>query len=250
MNAFAGRTIPAAATAVNRPGHGRPPGLTGRRAGNRLRTHFHRVAGAVNKPPYDQRIARVLVRPLARTPLSPHHVTGLTLVLGLAAAYLFARGDPAAANWGAGLFAIARFFDHFDGELARLTGKSTRFGYYFDYITGAASYAALFTGVAIGLAGGALGGWALLLGTAGVVSAIASLFLNLDIDKRMALAEGEAVGYPGIAGFELEDGIYLIAPITWLGWLDPFFVLCGIGATVYCLWTAWTLLRLRTTPRA
>ena len=204
----------------------------------------------MNQPPYDQRVARILVRPLARTPISPHHITGLTLALALAAAWLFAGGDATAANWGAGLFVLARFLDHFDGELARLTGKSTRFGYYFDYLTGAASYAALFGAIGIGLAGGPLGGWALALGTAGAASAIIALFLNLDIDQRQVLAEGESVGYPGVAGFELEDGIYLIAPITWLGWLEPFFVLCGIGATVYCLWTAWTLLRLRTATRA
>ena len=75
------------------------------------------------------------------------------------------------------------------------------------------------------------------------------MFLNLDIDTARELAEGDSVGYPGFAGFELEDGIYLIAPITWLGWLEPFFVLCGSGAAVYCLWTAWTLLRLRTAKR-
>jgi phosphatidylglycerophosphate synthase len=204
----------------------------------------------MDKPPYDQRLARILVRPLAATPLRPNHITGLTLVLGLGAAWLFATGDATAANWGAGLFVLARFLDHFDGELARLTGQSSRLGYYLDYVSGGLSYGALFGGMGIGLSGGDLGGWALALGAAGSASAILSMFLNLDIDKARELAEGEAVGYPGVAGFELEDGIYLIAPITWLGWLEPFFVLCGIGATVYCLWTAWTLLRLRTAKRA
>ena len=200
----------------------------------------------VKKPPYDQRLARILVRPLARTPLAPNHITVVTILVALAAAGLFARGEPAAANWGAGLFVLARFLDHFDGELARLTGKTSRFGYYFDYVSGAVSYAALFGGMGIGLAGGPLGGWALLLGAAGAAAALISMFLNLDLDKQKELAAGEAVGYPGIAGFELEDGIYLLAPVTWLGWLTPFFVASGIGAAVYCLWTAWTLLRIRT----
>ncbi len=203
----------------------------------------------MTNPPFDQRIARVLVRPLARTPLAPNHITAATLVLALAAAALFARGDPAAADWGAGLFVLARFLDHFDGELARLTGKTSRLGYYLDYVSGGVSYAALFAGIGIGLAAGALGGWALLLGAAGATAAIASLFLNLGIDKQRGLAEGEAIGYPGFAGFELEDGIYLIAPFTWLGWLAPFFVAAGIGATIYCLWTAWSLLRLRSPRR-
>ncbi len=186
-----------------------------------------------------------MVRPLAHTPLTPNHITLLTLALGLAAAWLFAAGEAAAANWGAGVFVLARFLDHFDGELARLTGKTSRLGYYLDYISGGLSYGALFAGMGIGLAGGDLGNWALALGAAGFASAILSMFLNLDLDKAMELTDGDAVGYPGMAGLELEDGIYLIAPITWLGWLTPFFILCGLGATVYCLWTAWTLVKLR-----
>ncbi len=204
----------------------------------------------MDKPPYDQRLARIMVRPLAHTPVTPNHITVLTLVLGLGAAWLFATGDAAAANWGAGIFVLARFLDHFDGELARLTGKTSRLGYYLDYISGGLSYGALFAGMGIGLAGGGLGNWALALGAAGFASAILSMFLNLDLDKAMELTDGDAVGYPCMAGFELEDGIYLIAPITWLGWLEPFFILCGLGATVYCLWTAWTLVKLRLAKRS
>ena len=57
--------------------------------------------------------------------------------------------------------------------------------------------------------------------------------------------DGDAHGYPAFAGIELEDGIYLLAPITWLGMLMPFFVAATVGATVYFLWSLWTLLRLR-----
>jgi len=203
----------------------------------------------VEKLPYDQRVAGVLVRPLARTPLSPNHLTALSLALALAGAGLLAQGDPVAANWGAALFVLARFLDHFDGELARLTGKTSRFGYYFDYVSGGLSYAALFAGIGVGLAGGALGGWAYLPGAAGAASALISLFVNLALDKEARLADGDAVGYPGAAGFELEDGIYLIAPITWLGWLAPFFVASGIGAAIYCLWTGWTLAAARARRR-
>ena len=73
-------------------------------------------------------------------------------------------------------------------------------------------------------------------------AALAAMFLNLEIDKQR---DGEAVGYPGVAGFELEDGIYLLAPITWAGFLMPFFVAGGVGAVLYCLWTLACLLRKR-----
>ena len=163
----------------------------------------------------------------------------------MAGARLLAVGAPAAANWGAGLFVLARFLDHFDGELARQKNMKSRLGYYLDYISGAVSYAALFFGIGFGLRDGALGPWAIVLGSVGAAAAIVSMFLDLGIDKAEKLTDGDATGYPGYAGFELEDGIYLIAPITWLGWLQPFFVLCGVGAGVYTLWTLVSLIRLR-----
>ncbi|MCH8237105.1 MAG: CDP-alcohol phosphatidyltransferase family protein [Proteobacteria bacterium] len=206
----------------------------------------------MKSPPWDQRIARVLVRPLVKTPVTPNQLTLFTLAVALSGAGLLADGGRVTANWGAGLFVLARFLDHFDGELARQKGMTSRLGYYLDYISGALSYGALFLCLGIGFYGTELGGWAIALGASGTASAVISMFTNLSLDKHLDL-EGDgasedghdSVGYPGFAGFELEDGIYLIAPITWAGYLMPFFVAAGIGAAIYCLWTCWTLLRVR-----
>ncbi len=203
-----------------------------------------------NMMPWDQRLARMLVRPLARTPVTPNQVTSFTLLVALGGAALLATGEARSANWGAGLFILARFLDHFDGELARLKGSASRFGYYYDYATGAISYAALFAAIGIGLADTSLGIWAAALGAAGAAAALISAFLNLGIDSAdESRDEGDSVGYPGFAGFELEDGIYLLGPITWAGYLLPFFVAAGIGATVYCLWTLWRLVKVRRAAR-
>ncbi len=199
----------------------------------------------MKNPPYDQRIARVLVRPLARLGVTPNQVTAVSLLLAPGAGVLFAVGAAPAIHWAAGLFVLARFLDHFDGEVARLTGRTSRFGYYFDYAAGGLGFAALFAGIGWGLAAGPLGGWALALGGTGCATALLATGLNLDLDRQLGLGEGEAVGYPGWAGFELEDGIYLLAPVTWLGGLEPFFVAAGIGATVYLLWTLGRVLRAR-----
>ncbi len=197
------------------------------------------------KIPYDQHLARLMVRPLVNTPIRPNYITGLTLIMALGAGMLFAIGGEINANWAAGLFVLTRFLDHFDGELARLQGSSSNFGYYFDYAAGGIGYAALFIGLGIGHWQGELGNWALVLGAAGAASALISLFSNLGIDQRSEeLGNGEAVGYPRFDGFELEDGIYLLAPITWFGFLTPFFVAAGIGATIYCLWTIWRFVQL------
>ncbi|MGH6660328.1 MAG: CDP-alcohol phosphatidyltransferase family protein [Rhodospirillales bacterium] len=197
-------------------------------------------------PPWDQRIARVLVKPLVKSPVTPNQITIVSLVVALVGAGLLAEGSAAYANWGAGVFVLARFMDHFDGELARQKGMTSRLGYYLDYLSGALSYGALFICIGIGLRESALGPWAITLGLVGAASAILSMVVNLDIDKYLKADAGkDAVGYPGFAGFELEDGIYLLALITWLGFLIPFFVLAGIGSAVYCLWTCWSLFRLK-----
>ena len=204
----------------------------------------------MDKAPYDQRLARPLARALAACRVHPNAVTAFTLILALAAAWLFADGGQGAANWAAGLFVLSRFLDHLDGELARLTNTSSKLGYYLDYASGAFSYGALFLGIALGLSKGSLGSWALALGAlAGLLALIAAL-LNISLDRLEDLDEGEAVGYPGLAGFELEDGIYLLAPITWIGALEPFFVAAVAGTVVYALWTSWRVLRGRARRRS
>lgn len=199
----------------------------------------------MKNPPYDQRIARTLVPFLARLGATPNQVTSVSLLLALGASALFASGDAPAIHWAAGIFVLARFLDHFDGELARLTGKTSRFGYYFDYLAGGVGFAALFAGIGWGLAAGPLGAWALVLGLAGATTALLAMGLNLDLDRQLSLGDGDSVGYPGWAGFELEDGIYLLAPVTWLGGLEPFLVAAGIGAIAYLLWTLGRVLRAR-----
>lgn len=204
---------------------------------------------AMEKPPFDQRIAAVLVRPLVRTPITPNHVSFFTLGIALYGAWLLSHGDPDTATMGAGLFVLARFLDHFDGELARQSGRTSKLGYYLDYIVGSISYAALFFAMGWGYQDSALGIWSIVLGSGGAAAAIISMFTNLGIDKQTGGDEsGEAIGYPGFAGFELEDGIYLLWPVTWLGFLYPFFIAAGIGATVYCLWTIIQLARMRAAP--
>ena len=192
----------------------------------------------MQNPPFDQRIARILVRPLIGTFISPNHLTAVSLLFTLAGAVCLARGESFWQHCGASLFVMGRFMDHWDGELARQADKQSRFGYYFDYVTGGLSYAALFCGIGFGLIESVLDTWAISLGFMGAVSAVLAMGFNMWIDAETSGdADGIAAVYPNIAGFELEDGIYLLAPLTWLGCLVPFFTAASIGAVLYCLWT-------------
>lgn len=195
---------------------------------------------------WDQRLARALVRPFAHTPLRPNHVTTLGLGASVIAAGLFAWGGPAAAHVAALLFVLAVFLDHADGELARMTGKATRLGFYYDYAAGGVMYATLFLGVGIGLAEEGHNAWAVTLGGAAAVAVWAGMLLRLAIEARFGKP---AVRYPRRAGFELEDGMYLVGPATWTGMLMPFFVAASIGTFAYGLWLLVRFLRLRARPK-
>ncbi|MFQ5984284.1 MAG: CDP-alcohol phosphatidyltransferase family protein [Alphaproteobacteria bacterium] len=188
--------------------------------------------------PWDQRLARMLVRPLARTRVSPNHLTTVGLITGLAAAGLYAWGDKGAADWAAVLFVLASFMDHADGELARLSGKTSQFGYYYDQACGAITYTALFAGIGLGLRDSALGWWALPLGVVDGIAVSLIFTLRFEIERRRGW---KRLGQPGFAGFEVEDIMYLVGPVTWLGWLLPFLVVASVGAPAFALWTLWQM---------
>ena len=192
--------------------------------------------------PWDQRLAGLIVKPLARTAIHPNHVTSLSLAFGVAAAALFAFGGTEAAGWAALLYMLAVFSDHADGELARSSGKSSRFGHYYDYIVGAANYTLLFIGVGVGLAAAGHGAWALTLGVVAGLANPVIVTLRLVMHRRFG---DSAVRHPMAAGFELEDAIYLIGPITWAGGLVVFLLVFGLGTLGYLLWTLWTYQRWR-----
>jgi phosphatidylglycerophosphate synthase len=186
-------------------------------------------------PPWDQRLARVLVRPLRHSKVTPNGITTLTLVLGLPAAWLYALGGSA-AHVGGVLFMLACLFDHADGELARMTGRTSTFGHYYDLIADALVLTALFLGIGAGLSEAGEGALRLGLLAGGATGLI--VLLRLELERR---AGKSATRQPNLLGFELQDLMYLVGPVTWLGGLEPFLTLAAIGAPLYGLVVLWTL---------
>lgn len=184
--------------------------------------------------PFDKRMAAALARPMRKLPISPNAITALGLIVGLMAAILFAKGERAAICWGGGLFMLAMFLDHLDGEFARISQQTSRFGHYFDRLTAAVVYTSTFIGVGIGQKGGALGPWAIYLSvTAGISIGLIFAVRNI-VESRHG---HEAIEQPSAGAFEIEDCLYLIAPIAWLDILTPLLLLAGLGAPAYLVVT-------------
>lgn len=182
---------------------------------------------------WDTRIARCIAAPLVGTRVRPNHVTTAGLGLGLGAAALYAVGSPAAANVGAVAYVLSSIVDHVDGDLARRTGTGSAFGRAYDRAADLIVRITLFAGMGWGLRTGALGAAAVVLGMAAGVSFVAIWWLRTAIARRSGW---DAVGQPEVRGFDLEDVLYVIAPVTWLGWLTPFVAAAGVGAPLFLVW--------------
>lgn len=200
--------------------------------------------------PWDARLARHLVWPLRHGPVTPNHLTTVRLGVGVAAAGAFMHGGYAWMNLGALLLVISNFLDHTDGELARLSGKTSRLGHWYDLGSDALVTILLFTGIGAGVAGGphaapqmpplALGFFAGL--------AVALIFY---LRMRIEDVAGKAASQQGsLGGFQTEDVLYLMPLVTLCNAAGPFLMAAAIGAPLYALWVVFDFRRvMRSQPR-
>ena len=187
----------------------------------------------------DQRIAKLAANVLARTPITPNGVTAVSIPIGFGAACLLAQGGLH-AHWGAGLFMVVVWLDHVDGELARATGTSSQFGHYFDHVAALLNYVMMFVGAGIGIETDWLLNWGAVLGICAGVGVASIMAVRIFAEERIGR---HFVKQKVRAGFEIEDTLYIVAPLTWFGILDYFILLAGIGAPVFLVYTVWSVAR-------
>ena len=204
------------------------------------------IAGGIK--PWDQRLAERAARLLARVPwITPNMVTSFGLCLGLATGFLFAQGGWI-VHVAALLFMCGVLNDHIDGSLARLTKRTSNFGHHFDNVAAGVTYTAMFVGAGIGLSKGWMGGWAVAAGIIAGLSVTAIFLGRVVVEQKAGSA---AIRQPSFAGFEIEDILYIVGPITWVGLLGEFILAAAIGAPLFLTWVVIDALRkLRDSKRA
>lgn len=171
------------------------------------------------------RATRPLVRRLARTPVTPNQLTALRLATGLVAVACFASGDHLQGGlW----FLASAFLDRADGELARISGRTSPTGHWLDLGSDAVVTSLVFVGIGAGLRSDThLGSWALPLGAlAG--SAVAAIFLVVTLLEK----EGRAV-VPGAGGFDPDDALFVVPVMAWAGWLPLLLLAAAIVAPLF-----------------
>jgi phosphatidylglycerophosphate synthase len=82
---------------------------------------------------------------------TPNFVTLLSLLCGLSAGVVFSRAKYPEVLWAALLLQGMIIFDCADGQLARLTGRSSKFGRIIDTFADLTTHAAVYWGVAVAL---------------------------------------------------------------------------------------------------
>jgi archaetidylinositol phosphate synthase len=188
---------------------------------------------------WDARLARRLIMPLVNTRVTPNHLTTLRLLIGLAGGLCLARGGFAWTNAGALLIVLSNFVDHTDGELARVSGKSSRIGHFYDLACDALVTVLLFGGIGYGVTGAQVSGLIGLHLSPFPLGCIAGVAVALIFFLRMRIEEmaGKAgTKQPSMGGFETEDVLYLLPLVTLSGIVVPFLVAASIGAPLFAVW--------------
>ena len=194
--------------------------------------------------PWDARLARRLVGPLSNSWVTPNHLTTVRLLVGLAAAVAFVPGAYIWSNVGAMLLVVSNFLDHCDGELARMSGKSSRVGRVYDLASDALVTVVVF--IAIGVGVGVRLKMVLpvppvLLGCIAGCAIALIFYLRMQIEDRIGKAGAQQTS---VGGFETEDVLYLLPIATLWDRTASLLIAAAVGAPLYAAWVVFEYRRV------
>ena len=187
--------------------------------------------------PWDQRIAVIISKPFIFFNVHPNIVTLIGILFGISAFFFYTLGNLFYAKIASLFFFVAACFDHVDGQVARKLNKTSTFGHYLDHVGVCLSYILLFIGLGIysdknfniGL-------------SYGYVSA-SCVFLTMSIRFYLErIKGGKAIEQSNILGFEHEDIIYIVIPVTFLNKIDVFLFYSFIGTPIFLFITIFIFL--------
>ena len=197
---------------------------------------------------WSHRLVRPLARQLIGTRVTPDHLTWLRIISGGVACACFACTIRGVQIAGGIVWLISALLDRADGELARLSQRTSASGHRFDMNADIGVNTAMFLAVGVGLHDGTFGYWSIAVGAL----CSASMFLCAHWSEEIeADLEPGAVVLDGAGGFDPDDMFYLIAPFAWLGVLD-YMLACAVvvlplGTAVIGIWR-WRASRYAATP--
>jgi len=184
---------------------------------------------------WPHKLALMLVRPLAATPVTPNHLTWARLTTGIAACTLFASGERNLVIWGGWVWIVSALLDHADGELARLTGQISAQGHRFDMLSDMIVTSLFFVGGGMGLLGTELGVWGAIAGVIGGTAVLVAQYYAEKMDSINDDPDDRA--YPGFAGFDFDNVLFLLALVAWFDVFNYFVLAAAFGAPLFAALT-------------
>ena len=176
------------------------------------------------------KFVRIGVKPLTKTAITPNQITTLRLISGLGAALLFSIGQEGYTIVGSGIFILSLLLDRADGILARLTGKTSKYGHKYDLIADTISNAMSFVGIGAGLRHSQLDDLAIILGFVAGLSVATVFFLVIRIE---ALQGDRSAEIKSTAGFDPDDGMLIVPVALLLGFGNELIISAAIGAPIF-----------------
>lgn len=191
---------------------------------------------------YAHAVARWCILPLLKTRVAPNHLTTLRLLTGLAAAGAFAVGDYWWTCWGGALFVLSAVLDRADGELARLSGRISSGGHWYDLSCDMTVNVLSFIGIGFGLAERVPGPWAPLMGLVSGLS-VGAIFIVVFRLHSGGSHPSVAFRYPN--GFDFDDALFAIAVFAWFDALLPLLIAGALGAPAFLIFAIWRYRQVR-----
>ncbi len=173
-----------------------------------------------------------IVRPLMPTKVTPNQLTTARLAAGIAAAAAVGSGIDLWRDVGAGLFVLSVLLDRADGDLARVTGRTSPGGHTYDLIADAASNTLILLGLGIGLRAGDFGLWAVPMGALAGAAVAAILWMVMRMEELKGHRAGEL---PSFYGFDVDDAVLLIPVLIWLDKAEALLTAAAVVAPLVAL---------------
>ena len=155
----------------------------------------------------------------AATGLSPNFWTVVGLVIALASAVVYGMGMEFGLIIGGILLLVSGFFDMVDGQVARVTGKTSKKGEYLDSMFDKISEVAIFLGILVG-------------GYAEPYLVLLAITLSLLVSYARAKSDLINIKLQGIGIGERAERLLVIAIIGIIGFMDYAVVIVVIIAGI------------------
>ncbi len=187
-------------------------------------------------------VARWMMYPLVGSRVTPNHITTVRMLTGLLAAWCFSRPESSWHVWGGLIFIFSLLMDRADGELARMTGQSSRWGHWYDLICDMLVNMVLFIGIGYGLSGMTwLGEWSTLVGAVAGIS-IGAIFIIVFQFHMSGTHPGIVFNYPD--GFDLDDSMFVIPLFAWFDGILYLLLIAGIVSPAFLIFSIWQAIKI------